>query len=194
MELPATLEQALSDAADRLSKLPKCWLLGGSCGLLLQQVALSAEPRDIDIYTDECHVAKVHSQLEPYCTSRPEQSKTPIYQSVLSRYIIRGKQAELVGGFRIETVGSIYRVEVDTTLSRYAVTVSIGNGTIRLMPLAHELVFNVLRNRPDRYVPIAQRMISGDEVHLEALRLIVARNEFRADVLDRIHQLINVSQ
>jgi hypothetical protein len=60
------------------------------------------------------------------------------------------------------------------------------------MPLAHELVFNVLRNRADRYEAIAQAMRYDPASHLPALEGILSCNRFSEAVTGRINRLLGL--
>ncbi|WP_166239336.1 hypothetical protein [Paenibacillus turpanensis] len=155
-------------------------LVGGSCGLALQGVTLEAEPRDIDIYVDRESVHAVYERFQDCCYDQPREDETPIYRSVLSHYELQGVKIELVGDFRVRTEQASYRVEVEELLWSYASLSSYQDGKLRLMPLEHELVFNVLRGRPDRYQAIAEvlarRTHNGNTNPL--LAEIASRNRF----------------
>ncbi len=166
-------------------------LIGGSCGLLLQKVPLANQPRDLDIYVDQQQVQHISGLLQQYAIDQLQYSETGIYRSYLSHYDMDGVQVELVGGFQVEVEGAYYRVEVSDLMMKYSFPVFPGNNCIRVMPLAHELVFNVLRNRPDRYHRIAEVMKSNKDLYLPPLRDIIERNRFNQGYLDKLNGLIN---
>ena len=65
----------------------------------------------------------------------------------------------------------------------------IQGATVRLMPLSHELVFNVLRDRPDRYVAIAEAMLRDMDHHMPLLKQLLRRNQLHGEhrmVLNRL--------
>lgn len=68
--IPYILEAALASISEVLDlswlEKPPVWLLGGSCGLLLHGVQLSAPPRDIDLYADLEDAEVLHSALSCY--------------------------------------------------------------------------------------------------------------------------------
>jgi hypothetical protein len=186
------MTEALGKLADKLAGLSDRWLIGGSCGLLLQNVSLPANPRDIDLYADAPAIENIHKRLEPWCVHPPALSTTEMYRSTLGRYRIEKQNVELVGGFQVETANSTYAVEIDKLLSRHAVTAELNHHPVRIMPLAHELVFNVLRNRPDRYLPIAAAIADAREEHQAALLSeICRRNRLAPELQSRIFALIS---
>lgn len=190
--MPPELRLALRKAASALSTVRPAWLLGGSCGLLLQGVELGRTPRDIDIYTDSVHVPLLHGQLQFWAAGEPVLDREGIYESMLSRYELDGYSLELVGGFKVSAGHSRYSVEVDRLLALSAPVCELDDRTIRLMPLAHELVFNVLRDRPDRYVPVAEAIRRDQKRHIGLLELILTRNVWDSQHRTLISSLANV--
>lgn len=176
--MPPELRLALRKAAAALDPVRPAWLLGGSCGLLLQGVELGRTPRDIDIYSDSVHVPLLHGRLQSWAAGEPVLDREGIYESMLSRYELNGYSLELVGGFKVSAGQSRYNVEVDRLLALHAPACVLENRTLRLMPLAHELVFNVLRDRPDRYVPVAEVIRRDEAHHIGLLERILERNEW----------------
>ncbi|RCX23245.1 hypothetical protein DFP94_101842 [Fontibacillus phaseoli] len=167
------------------------WLLGGSCGLSLQGVPLDKAPRDIDIYTDMEHADKLHGLLKSSALDEPRLDESGLYTSRLSHYKLDDMTLELVGGFQIKTSGALYRTEVSDILAPAARRVSLGEGNISLMPLAHEFVFNVLRKRPDRYQAIASIIRKHPEQHLETLIRLLERNLWTFECITRMAELLD---
>lgn len=195
-EQPKVMARPLIPALEALEAalrpLDALWLVGGSTGLLLQGVALSAQPRDLDIYVDRNDVCGVHSALTAYAKDEQAESETAIYRSVLSHYDMDGVHVELVGGFEVRAYDSEYRVEAQYLASRFERTYTLGNGRIvRLMPLVHELIFNVLRERPDRYEAIAAACRrEGREAQLAGLADLMNRNRFDERLRRRLFALL----
>lgn len=169
------------------------WLVGGSTGLLLQGVQLAALPRDLDLYADRRAAENLHMALRRYATDEQTESETLIYRSMLSHYEMNGVKVELVGAFEVRALDSEYRVEAEYLARTHALAVPYGEGkTVRLMPLAHELVFNVLRDRPDRYEAIARVCQAREpERHRQALDDLIARNRFSGELADRLRTLLD---
>lgn len=88
---------------------------------------------------------------------------------------------------------SEYRVEADYLARTHALAVPYGvEETVRLMPLAHELVFNVLRDRPDRFEAIARVCrVQEPERHRLALDDLIARNRFSGELADKLRTLLD---
>ncbi|WP_262677724.1 hypothetical protein [Paenibacillus sp. J5C2022] len=162
---------AIAEAAGR-SK----WVVGGSAGLLLRGLPLS--PNDVDIYCDDEDVASLHHALREYAVDQPEHSTTAIYRSRLAHYRIDGVFIELVGGFRVSALGCTYSIKVKELLIPYAHLVQLPEATeyVHVVPLAHELLFNVLRERQDRVTPIAAMMERDLKRHLPALEALEKDN------------------
>ncbi|MCZ8520547.1 MULTISPECIES: nucleotidyltransferase family protein [Paenibacillus] len=174
------LSLALQEIGARSRGLGASWLIGGSTGLLLQDVPLAAPPRDLDLYADKEAAALLHQALLPWSTDLQEESETGMYRSILSHYEIAGVAVELVGAFEVRTAVSRYCVEADYLRAKHALLLDIGQGIeTALMPLAHELLFNLLRGRPDRYEAIAAVLRSRqDPRELAALSDLLSRNWF----------------
>ena len=102
-------------------------------------------------------------------------------------------ETELVANLTVRTANGRYNVEVGALLRRYAPTVEIGTERIPLMPLEHELIFNLLRGREDRYVPIAEtvRQKGVDEL---LWRQLQERNALSLDFWKRASALIGLSR
>lgn len=188
VNVPEAVLRALLVMGKLLGNNEPTWLVGGSCGALLQGVELQAVPRDLDVYVDAVHAETVHRALAAYSMDDQAYSETDMYGSLLSHYSIEGVQVELVGSLRVRSDGSEYEVRVQSLLASYAQTGLIGGTTIRFMPLVHELVFNVLRDRRDRYEPLAKAMRERPERHLPALDELLRTNRIGkryADLLSR---------
>jgi hypothetical protein len=154
--------------------------VGGSCGLLLQGVELAKQPNDIDMYYDLADGASLHRLLAPWRLEAPHTSVTERYRSVLSHYRIEKITIETVGGFTVFAGGSTYRVEIRDWALKYGPAAELDGMPVRLMPLAHELVFNLLRERNDRLEAISRAMRADLTVHLPALRELMRRNSLSA--------------
>ncbi|WP_342561826.1 hypothetical protein NST84_19530 [Paenibacillus sp. FSL R7-0345] len=156
---------------------PPVWLLGGSCGLLLQGVLLSKPPVDIDLYADLEDAEVLHRALSGYSEGDgPEEDYSSNCYSRRSRYIVKGIKVELVCGFRIGIPPYGYTVDVHSLLGHAPVSGISGVSLIRLMPLAHELLFNMLRGRTERCRAIAGRMHSSLPLHAALLDQLAERN------------------
>lgn len=190
--LNSSVDAALRQLGEVLGHYQLQWVVGGSCGILLQDVGLVSDPRDLDVYADESQIHLIHEVLKNYTIDAPSFSETDIYRSILSHYRLGEIVVELVGDFQIRSMESNYRVHISEGLLAYARTVRIGDVTIMLMPLAHELVFNVLRDRSDRYEAIAHTIRLDLDHHLPALTYILSNNVFHPSVLDKLDQLIGI--
>lgn len=189
--LSADIHAAMKELHDRLSGLEGKWLIGGSCNLMMQHVQLQAEPRDLDVYADQQHIPLIDQLLREYASDRPEYSETPIYRSILSHYKIAGVEIELVGDFTVVSAGSHYHVALQEQIAQYGVNYTIDHDSYRLMPLAHELIFNLLRHREDRYHPIADVMTRQIDAHIPALQAIIAGNTFDDTHIHQLNKLLN---
>jgi hypothetical protein len=188
-----SMTKAIREIASLLRNLAGDWIIGGSSGLLLQGVALTSEPRDLDIYTDERFVGIIASALQKYAVDQPHFSETSMYSSILSHYRIEGVQIELVGNFVVNSGGSSYHTEVSKVMKQFNAVTALDDRVIYLTPLAHELVFNILRDRADRYEAIAEKMRGQLHVYLPALLEIIKRNHWNDIHLKQINNLLKVS-
>ncbi|WP_068785247.1 hypothetical protein [Paenibacillus phocaensis] len=185
------LTEDLGKLAAACEGVEGAWLLGGSCGLWLQGVELAAAPRDIDIYADLATTDRLHERLERFATDAPHRDRSGIYTSLLSHYRMGESTVELVGGFEVHPDGALYRTEVEALLAPTAPRVMLREAAFSVMPLAHELVFNLLRERPDRYLPIAARIRKAPERHLPLLDELLKRNGWSADLVGRMAELLD---
>jgi hypothetical protein len=187
IELLQTLEQI-----DRLLHTRNVdWLVGGSCGLLLQGVDLNQPPRDLDIYVDAAGASVLYEAMLPFAIDQLVESQTAIYSSILSHFQIAHIQVEVVGGFEVHALLSDYHVEVSDLLLKYGTAYYIGECKIGLMPLAHEFIFNMLRQRPDRYLAIAEKMRSHREKYVTPLNEILQRNSFDPAFVQKLNELLD---
>lgn len=187
---------ALKTIVERSAGRKLTWLVGGSTGLMLQGVPLAAAPRDLDVYIDREQAADMHEALKPYAVDEQEESQTPLYRSILSHYDIGGVKVELVGAFEVRALDSEYKVEAGYLSALEAARLTQpGLDNVRLMPLVHELIFNVMRARADRYEAIAglcRRL--GPAVHKEMLDRLAARNRFSPALTGILERLLGDAQ
>jgi hypothetical protein len=183
------LRDSLELIARQLDRCGEAWLIGGSCGLLLQGVDIGKQPRDIDLYVDQSAVPIVHERLREWMTDGPQYSETPIYRSTLSHYDVAGHTLEVVGGFEVEALDCFYAVPAGL-LEKYAEEAHVGTGRMKLMPLAHELLFNLLRQRPDRYRAVAAAMRAKPEKHNPALRELLRRGRWSEGILRQVQSAL----
>lgn len=153
------------------------WLVGGSCGLMLQGVPLTRAPRDIDVYAELEDSERMHACLGAYTLQPPADDYSRGCYSRMGYYRIGEMPLELVAGFQMTSGNSRYTLNL-RLLAPHAVTVSAGQGQARilLMPLAHELLFNVLRGKEDRCRDIAQAIGREPGRHMPLLQALVNAN------------------
>jgi hypothetical protein len=170
------------------------WLVGGSCGLLMQGVSLPEPPRDLDIYVDASAAPIVYEALKTYATDQLQYNKTAIYVSYLSHFQLLNIPVEIVGGFEVRAEQSEYKIEISNLMLDIYIPQFINGFEIGLMPLAHELIFNVLRHRPDRYEAIASQMRTDPQYYLPALNKLLQHNTFSSHFLTKINVLLHLEQ
>ena len=166
------------------------WLVGGSAGLMLRGLELNTRPNDLDLYADEEDAFRLHKLLLPFAVDAQQESVTGIYRSVLSHYSIEGVSVELVGGFEIKSGKSHYQVEVTDVLAPHKHIIVMNGYEIGIVPLAHELWFNILREREDRIHLIAEELSKQSNEHIEAFLCIEAKNELDAELVGKVHALL----
>jgi hypothetical protein len=184
------LHESLLHMAKTWNSQPYTWLLGGSCGLLLQGVELQQAPRDIDVYADIAAAKKLHVCAPGNKLDEPAVDKTGPYASLLSHYQVGTCSLELVGGFEVWARRSWYRTQIEHVLALYAPEVQVDSYRLRLMPLAHELLFNLLRGREDRFVPISLRIRQEPELHQPAMIALSQHNIWTSSFRTEVEELI----
>ncbi|WGU95464.1 hypothetical protein QJQ58_04125 [Paenibacillus dendritiformis] len=162
------------------------WMLGGSCGLVLQGVDIDREPRDIDVYADEAEAGSLHRAWAAWSADEPEWSVTDRYRSLLSHYRHERVTAELVGSFTVTTPECRYETVIIEGLWPVGPEHALGRHIIRLMPLTHELVFNLLREREDRTEAIVRVINRDPDKHIEAMRAVWNRCQASSRFADRL--------
>lgn len=189
--LASELLTALRLLRRRLDGTEAPWVLGGSCALWLHEVTLTALPHDIDVYTDDEHIPILHELLCDLAMDEPILDESGIYRSRLSHYRLGEYGMELVGGFTLRTGSSSYLTEVAEVLAPAAIQIQLDSaeGKLPLMPLSHELLFNILRSRPDRYRAIADAMAREPEQHSALLRTLIRSNQWSEAHLSLIKEL-----
>jgi hypothetical protein len=182
--------QAIHTLSNQLHGAGADWLIGGSCGLIAQGVEVSKQPRDLDMYADLEHAEIIAKQLQPFASDASQYSETDIYRSVLSHYQIESMTLELVGNFQIISSGSVYTVEVSYLKKKHPVTVDLNGCLVPLMPLSHELIFNLLRGRIDRYEAIASVMREQPALHQDVMADLMKRNTLSSHLTEQIRTLL----
>jgi hypothetical protein len=180
------LQKALQDSGVK-------WLVGGSCGLLLHGIELAQRPRDLDIYLDEHEVEALFHVLRNWAIDLPLHSTTQIYTSTLSHYLIADMHVEAVGGFSVHKNGSLYHAEAGYFLKQHALQVEVQGTVLAVMPLAHELLFNMLRDRPDRYEAIASAMLLKPDQHMPILQDLIERNQWEPEFILQLVKLLGTT-
>jgi hypothetical protein len=179
--IPAT---ALARLAALLEGCNAPWIVGGSTGLALRGARLERAPRDLDVYVDKESVSLVHDRLRVYALDEPENNATERYRSILSHYRLADTLVELVGDFRVSALQSVYSTEVGNFLFPYSDRVQIDGHLIPLVPLAHELIFNMLRERKDRALLAGELIHLQSDIHLPILLALLRRNRVSRDVAE----------
>ncbi len=174
-------QEAVAALAARMESCAALWVLGGSTGLGMRGAKLASTPRDIDIYADAEDARMIHAHLLQWSTDAQQVSTTERYSSLLSHYAIAGAAVELVGDFRIDTAGSHYVTEVGQLLHAAGDTCRAGEAQVRLVPLGHELIFNILRERTDRCQLVGEMIGLQPAKHWPLLRELLARNRLSAE-------------
>jgi len=169
------------------------WILGGSTALMLRGLTLAAEPRDIDIYCDEEDSQRIYELLKNYALDTPVISQTAIYHSRLSHYMIEDVEVELVGGFKIRTASNEYctRVKKELLPSCDYIALPGCSMTVPIVPLAHELLFNWLRDRMDRVAIIIDAFNEKPYRHDAGLSLLMKSNGWSLEFQNEIYRLIH---
>lgn len=177
-------EQALIELARRLAGCGVSWVVGGSTGLALRGAELGRQPRDLDIYADAADVAAIHATLANVAMDGPVVSETDRYRSVLSHYDIGGTIVELVGGFTVSALGSVYRTDVNGLLYPSGDFFYVAEEAVRLVPLGHELIFNLLREREDRAETVGRMIGLCPDKHVPALTKLIAANDLSPIIVE----------
>ncbi|MUT65494.1 hypothetical protein [Paenibacillus sp. NEAU-GSW1] len=193
MSVRGQIEAALALIAERAKDSGVAWIVGGSAGLMLRGLPLASEPRDLDLYIDDAEFDRLHLLLRPYAVAEPVLSETSMYRSQLCQYEIEGIEVELVGGFVVKAQESVYVTEVAELLLPLSLPVATRHGHIaHVAPLAHELWFNVLRERSDRCELIIEAFAREAAEHLGALEQLEARNALSPALKRQLHDRLAV--
>ncbi len=195
--VPEPLVTVLGELTEKLSlpwlEQPPAWLLGGSCGLLLHGVTLDAAPHDIDLYADIQDARRLHDVLSGYTVSGPEEDYSGGCFSLRSCYSLENTSIELIGGFEIGHGSWQYSVNIQRLLAYAPVQDFTGIGLLRLMPAAHELIFNILRGRAERCASIAAYLRHDLSAHLPLLQSLILDNGLDLSFQMKLNQLLGVS-
>ncbi|MFX3633497.1 MAG: nucleotidyltransferase domain-containing protein [Candidatus Pristimantibacillus sp.] len=191
MDVRGRIESALTSIVRVTNGSEVSWIVGGSAGLMLRGLKLSSEPRDLDIYSDDADFDRLYDMLQPFAVDKPLLDESGIYRSKLCHFHIDGVSVELVGGFVVKAHGCRYETEVATLLLPYSDSVYVSeDATVPVVPLAHELWFNVLRDRPDRSQLIIEAYRADEKSHQEALAQLEKRNHLSEEAIRHVHDWI----
>ncbi|MBW7473458.1 hypothetical protein K0T92_01715 [Paenibacillus oenotherae] len=186
--------RALAIIADAAAGMDAAWLVGGSAGLQLRGLNLEQPPRDLDIYADEQDAVNLHVALRNYATDVQQESVSPIYRSLLSHYIIEGVHVELVGGFVVSSGNNRYEVDIRGVLAPFQLPVECDGRRVGVVPLAHEMWFNILRSRADRVDLIVEEVRAQPGLHLDAFGAIEGRNALSMELVKQTHERIGLGE
>lgn len=191
MDVRRRIESALASIVRATDGSGVTWIVGGSAGLMLRGLELSSEPRDLDIYSDEADFDRLYDMLQPFAVDKPLFDESGIYRSRLCHFLIDGVSVELVGGFVVKAHGCRYDTEVVSLLLPYSESFRVSEGdAVPVVPLAHELWFNVLRDRPDRSQLIVEAYRADEKRHQEAMSELEKRNHFSEEAIRHVHEWI----
>jgi hypothetical protein len=190
------IHKALAALIEATDSCNAKWVIGGSASLMLRGLPLPAEPRDLDIYCDDEDISSIYESLKAFAVDEPTISVTNMYRSTLSHFLIHDVQVELVGGFQVQADGNLYETMVRELLIPHAEQIHLYEKEcpVTIVPLAHELWFNYLRNRMDRVELIVEAFAEAPKNHEAALRAIEAYNSFTAEAKADVHHLISVRE
>ncbi|MFC5467785.1 nucleotidyltransferase domain-containing protein [Cohnella suwonensis] len=176
-------EAALAKLSELLEASGARWVVGGSTGLALRGAELGRAPRDVDLYADGRDVRPIHERLAGFAIDVPAEDETDKYRSILSHYDLHGTIVELVGQFRVAARDSVYETEVSDFLFPSGDEVRLEGRSVVLVPLAHELVFNLLRDRRDRAEATGALMAADPERHRPLLERLLERNRISEEIV-----------
>ncbi|WP_248756333.1 hypothetical protein [Paenibacillus sp. ATY16] len=198
MNKEISIENSLAAIVRLLEGTRAEWVLGGSAGLMLRGLPLRDKPNDIDLYADDEDYDLIYERLKPYASDTKELSECGNYRSILSHFVIEGIPVELVGGFVVRSEGSRYITEVRKLLKPYSEQFVVKNGQeelyVPVVPLAHELWFNKLRQREDRLQLIVDHYIKEESLHEAARLLLEQRNVFTLETKKQMNQRLSGKQ
>jgi hypothetical protein len=173
---------AVSLLAEKLRGCEARWVVGGSTGLSMRGASLERPPRDLDVYADRSSVPILFARLSEFAVDGPAQNETERYSSILSHYNMQNTIVELVGQFRVRALQSDYMTEVDDVLFPNADIHKMNGYEVRLVPLAHELIFNLLRERMDRAAIVGHLIANDPAHHLPLLHTLLEKNKISSKV------------
>jgi len=182
-----SIRRALAIIAEAAESTGAVWLVGGSAGLMLRGLKLDKPPGDLDLYADSADATLLHQALASYSTDEQQINISGIYRSELSHYDIAGVSVELVGGFVVTAGLDRYQVEVREVLQPLREVFSYAGRSMGVVPLAHEMWFNLLRGRNDRVELIAAAVQSERDQHQAAFEQIESRNALSLAAIERAH-------
>ncbi|WP_128894452.1 hypothetical protein [Longirhabdus pacifica] len=181
-----------------IDKLDRClkpqgvhYVIGGSSSLMLQHVELNQHPNDVDVYVAESDVLKAHDALKSYAIDTPRIIENGMFRSNMSGYVIHNMLVELVGGFQITTSATKFALIIDRDHPYHVSEVYVLGKRIAITSLAYEFVFNVIRERADRYIPIVQKMNKQMELHHDDLQRMLQHHIISMEHKNKISQLIH---
>ena len=117
-----------------------------------------------------------------------------MYESTLCHYYVLGVQVEVVCDFRVQTLSCLYQVEVAVLATYFQEFAKLDESVnIPVIPLAHELLFNLLRQRSDRYVLIASWIELNPKLHVPALTYLLHIHTWSDEILQKVNEYVNIA-
>jgi hypothetical protein len=132
------------------------WLVGGSTATILHGVSLAAPPHDLDIDAPGDGALKLGELLSSFVVSPVQRSDTDLYNNLFGRFDVNGTKVEILGDFEIKARSWSHRLVITEDLYNRCTEVTLQPGlTVRLVPLEHQLIVNLIRGRVDRVASIS---------------------------------------
>ncbi|MNR07383.1 hypothetical protein D3C85_1234990 [compost metagenome] len=130
--------------------------------------------------------------LSGYTVSGPEEDYSGGCFSLRSCYSLGNTSIELIGVFEIGHGSWQYSVNIQRLLAYAPVQDFTGIGLLRLMPAAHELIFNMLRGKSERCECIAAYLRHSLSDHLPLLQSLILDNGLDLSFQLKLNQMLGV--
>lgn len=151
-----SVREALTLVAGLSRPLGLKWLVGGSAATILHGVRLADPPHDLDIDAPADVALRLGEMLSQFVVSPVERGDTDLYSNLFGRFDVAGTKVEILGDFEIKTPSWSHRLVITEELFERCARVEVAPDLpVRLVPLEHQLIVNLIRGRVDRVATIS---------------------------------------
>ncbi len=138
------IEEVLKILCQRIESIDN-WSIGGGAARILYGLNIPTEDIDIDTGRQEAYI--ICRRLRNYVVKPVMYSRKGPFCSHLGVFLVNGVKVEVIGELEVNTEIGRYVLRIDEEYLRNTKNISIGKYSVKLTPLEHSYIANILLER-----------------------------------------------